>query len=122
MPSVSAAQRRLFAIAEHHPDQLYGKNKSLARLPHQTLHDFASTPEQHVPHKADGMTNTAWQQSEPGRGGKKRPDWMERAVPKGVPHMADGKKPEEISFRTGKTEKATAEQTPRARKYFKTAW
>jgi len=43
VPAVSEKQRRLFAIAEHHPDQLHAKNRGLARLPRQTLHEFAST-------------------------------------------------------------------------------
>jgi hypothetical protein len=41
MPAKSEAQRRLFAIAEHHPGKLYARNKALASLPHSTLHDFA---------------------------------------------------------------------------------
>jgi hypothetical protein len=43
MPAVSESQRRLFAVAEHHPDQLYAKNRGLAELPQKTLHDFAAT-------------------------------------------------------------------------------
>jgi hypothetical protein len=49
MPATSPAQRRLFAIAEHHPDQLYDKNKGLANLPQNTLHDFAATKESSMP-------------------------------------------------------------------------
>jgi hypothetical protein len=41
MPSKSESQRRLFAIAEHSPGSLYSKNKGLANLPKETLHDFA---------------------------------------------------------------------------------
>lgn len=78
-PAKSEAQRHLFALAEHHPDQLYAKNSGLANLSHQTLHDFASTK-----HLADGaptggkMTNTTFQQSE--RMSGKRPAWMEKAT------------------------------------------
>ncbi len=43
MPAVDDKQRKLFAIAEHKPSILYGKNKRLAKLPHKTLHDFAAT-------------------------------------------------------------------------------
>lgn len=43
MPAKSEAQRRLFAIAEHAPEKLYSANKALAKLPKQTLHDFAVT-------------------------------------------------------------------------------
>lgn len=42
MPAKSEAQRRLMAIAEHHPEKLYAKNKALAKLPKKTLHEFAS--------------------------------------------------------------------------------
>jgi len=77
LPSTSVAQRRLFAIASHHPEQLYDKNKGLAKLPHQTLHDFAATSEKglpkRVPHMADGG---AW--------------WQRETVRGFTPHMADG--------------------------------
>lgn len=43
MPAVSEKQRRLFAIAEHHPEKLYARNRGLARLGQKTLHDFASS-------------------------------------------------------------------------------
>lgn len=43
MPAVSEPQRELFAIAEHHPEELYKKNQSLAKLPKKTLHEFAAT-------------------------------------------------------------------------------
>ena len=43
MPAVSEKQRELFAIAEHHPEKLKGKNVRLTKLSHQTLHDFAAT-------------------------------------------------------------------------------
>jgi hypothetical protein len=45
MPSVSKSQRRLMAIAEHHPDMVQGKNKGVLSMSHQQLHDFASTKE-----------------------------------------------------------------------------
>lgn len=84
MPSVSQSQQRYFgAIAGGNIPKPKGMSDKVVQ-------EFASTkrkdlPER-VPHKADGMTNTAWQQSEPTS--KKRPDWMERAVP----HMADGER------------------------------
>ncbi len=43
MPAVSTKQRELFAIAEHHPDKLYAKNRKLGSLSHKTLHEFAAT-------------------------------------------------------------------------------
>lgn len=49
MPSVSTAQRKAMAIAEHHPEQLYARNKSLLGMDHSQLHDFASTPEKGLP-------------------------------------------------------------------------
>jgi hypothetical protein len=49
MPATSTAQRRAMAIAEHHPDDLYARNSGLAKMTHRQLHDFASTPETHLP-------------------------------------------------------------------------
>ena len=51
MPAKSIAQRRLFAIAEHHPEELHEENKGLANLPHKTLHDFAAVKESGLPAK-----------------------------------------------------------------------
>lgn len=51
MPARSKAQQRLFAIAEHNPSALYGKNAGLAKLPHQTLHDFAATKRKGLPQR-----------------------------------------------------------------------
>lgn len=56
MPATSRAQRQLFAIAEHHPEQVSAKNAGVLKMSHQQLHDFAATSEkglpQHVKHKA----------------------------------------------------------------------
>jgi hypothetical protein len=49
MPAKSIAQREAIAIAEHHPDQLYARNKGLTEMTHQQQHEFASTPEKHLP-------------------------------------------------------------------------
>lgn len=49
MPSTSRAQQIATAIAEHHPDQLYARNKGLAKMSHAQLHDFASTPRTGLP-------------------------------------------------------------------------
>lgn len=43
MPAVSEAQRRVMAIAEHHPTKLYKKNRGLLKMSKSQLHDFAST-------------------------------------------------------------------------------
>jgi hypothetical protein len=43
------------AIAEHHPDKLYPRNRGLLKLTHKQLHDFASTPHKGLPkHKGYG--------------------------------------------------------------------
>lgn len=39
------------AIAEHSPNKLYKKNRSLLRLTHQQLHDFAATPRKGLPER-----------------------------------------------------------------------
>lgn len=49
MPAKSEAQRRLMAIAEHHPEQLYERNKGAAEMSHKQLHDFAATSEKGLP-------------------------------------------------------------------------
>ena len=43
MPAKTESQRRLFAIAEHHPEELYDRNKSLLKLSHKQLHEFSSS-------------------------------------------------------------------------------
>lgn len=49
MPAVSLAQRRAMAIAEHHPDQLYARNRGLLRMSAQQLHEFTKTKERGLP-------------------------------------------------------------------------
>lgn len=51
MPSLSKAQRRVMALAEHHPEELYNKNNGLLDMSKGQLHDFASTPEKGLPYK-----------------------------------------------------------------------
>lgn len=51
MPAVSKAQRQAVTIAEHHPDQLYDRNKSLLKMSHTQLHDFAATKESGLPER-----------------------------------------------------------------------
>lgn len=54
MPAESGAERRLMAIAEHHPEMLYKKNRGVLKMSHQQLHDFAATKglkRQHVKKK-----------------------------------------------------------------------
>lgn len=51
MPALSIKQRRVMAIAEHHPEKLHKANRGLLEMTHQQLHDFATTSEQHLPEK-----------------------------------------------------------------------
>ena len=51
MPSRSKAERIAMAIAEHHPNQLYARNRGLLKMSHTQLHDFAATPEKGLPYK-----------------------------------------------------------------------
>jgi hypothetical protein len=51
MPAKSQAQRTVMAIAEHHPEKLYKRNRSLLRMTHQQLHDFAATSEKGLPER-----------------------------------------------------------------------
>jgi hypothetical protein len=55
MPAVSEAQRRMMAIAEHHPDQLYEKNKGALKMNQGQLHDFAATREKGLPVRVAGQ-------------------------------------------------------------------
>jgi hypothetical protein len=52
MPAPTKAMRRAAAIAEHHPEKLYKRNKSLLKMSKSQLHDYASTPEKGLPKKA----------------------------------------------------------------------
>ena len=49
MPSESKAQQKAMAIAEHDPSKLYKKNRSLLRMTHEQLSDFASTSTEDLP-------------------------------------------------------------------------
>ena len=49
MPAKSRAQRIAMAIAEHHPEQLYDRNKGMAQMSHKQLHEFASTKAKGLP-------------------------------------------------------------------------
>ena len=51
MPAKSTAQRKLMAIADHHPEAVYKKNRGVLGMSHMQLHDFASTSERHLPTK-----------------------------------------------------------------------
>jgi hypothetical protein len=51
MPAESKKMRRMMAIAEHHPEKLYKRNRAVLQMSHQQLHDFASTSEKNLPMK-----------------------------------------------------------------------
>ena len=51
MPAVSVKQRRMMAIAEHHPEDLQSKNRGVLKMSHGQLHDFAATKEKGLPKK-----------------------------------------------------------------------
>jgi hypothetical protein len=51
MPAVSKKQRRVIAIAEHHPEELYERNKGLKKMSKKAMHEFAETKEKKLPMK-----------------------------------------------------------------------
>ncbi len=51
MRAVSKKQRKAMAIAEHHPEELYTRNKGLAKMSMEELHKFASVEEKGLPLK-----------------------------------------------------------------------
>lgn len=59
MPARSIKQRRAMAIAEHHPEELFSRNKSLLGMSHEQLHDFASTSEKGLPEKKGAFRKAA---------------------------------------------------------------
>jgi len=52
MPADSQAQRKLMAIAEHHPEDVSAKNRGVLSMDKDQLHDFASTKEKGLPEHA----------------------------------------------------------------------
>lgn len=57
MPAKSEAQRRLMAIAEHHPEEVYGENRSVLKMSHRQLHDFAATKGLHEKKRKRGKSD-----------------------------------------------------------------
>ena len=55
MPAVSVAQRMAMAIAEHNPSKLYSRNRSLLKMSHNQLHEFATTKQNGLPKKIAGI-------------------------------------------------------------------
>ncbi len=48
----SKVQRRAVAIAEHHPEELYARNKGLLSMTRGQMHDFSSEKEKGLPYRA----------------------------------------------------------------------
>ena len=55
MPSVSEAQRRLMALAEHNPSAVHKKNKGVLNMSHKQLHDYSKGS--NLPEKVKGSKN-----------------------------------------------------------------
>jgi hypothetical protein len=51
MPAESVAQRQAMAIAEHHPGELYQRNRAMLKMTREQLHDFAATKQKGLPEK-----------------------------------------------------------------------
>ena len=52
MPAKSKKQRRLMAMAEHHPEMILEKNSGVLSMSKGQLHDFAATSEKKLPMRA----------------------------------------------------------------------
>ncbi len=57
MPSESKAQRRLMAIAEHHPEQVYARNHGVLKMSDRQLSDYAGTSEKKLPKRKSPTTS-----------------------------------------------------------------
>jgi len=51
MPAVSKSQRRLAAIAKHHPGKLYKRNRGVLKMSQKQLGHYAGTSEKKLPKK-----------------------------------------------------------------------
>ena len=51
MPAKSKAQRRLMGLAEHHPEKVWAKNRSVLKMKGVALKEFAETKEKGLPYK-----------------------------------------------------------------------
>lgn len=59
MPARSKAQRRLMAIAEHHPEMLRKENRGVLSMGKKKLHEFAATKEKRLPERKERKESTA---------------------------------------------------------------
>jgi hypothetical protein len=48
MPAKSKKQRRLMAIAEHHPEKLYIRNKDVLKMSKEQLSHYSTTDEKNL--------------------------------------------------------------------------
>ena len=58
MPAKTRKQQQLMAIAEHHPEEVYAKNRGVLNMTHQQLHDFAATKNAPKKLKKSGHSGT----------------------------------------------------------------
>lgn len=49
MPAKSKAQQMAMAIAEHHPEKLYARNRGMLQMTKQQLHEYASSSAKNLP-------------------------------------------------------------------------
>ncbi len=59
MPARSVAQRQVMAIALHHPEKLYRRNRRLKKMKKKALHEFATTQERGLPRKVQSPSSRA---------------------------------------------------------------
>ena len=55
MPATSAKQQMMMAIAEHHPEKLYRKNRGVLKMSKKKLSEFASTKRENLPSAKDKL-------------------------------------------------------------------
>jgi hypothetical protein len=71
VPAESVSQRRAAAIAKHHPEKLYARNRGLLGLKREELSKVAETKEGGLPGRASGVKRGG--DSEMQRGKRKNP-------------------------------------------------
>ena len=90
MPAKSKKQRRMMAIAEHHPGMLYDRNKGVLKMSKKDLSDYASTKEKGLKGKKGKGKNPFFGNSLPfqlGDGGR----WFGDSHPMGQTFCKKGK-------------------------------
>lgn len=55
MPAVSKSQGIAAAIAKHHPEKLYGRNRGMLKMSGEELGKYAGTPRKGLPKRKRGM-------------------------------------------------------------------